>query len=119
MISIYFTCSGEKEARKISRALVLEKLAACVNIVPGITSVYSWKGKLRMDRECLAFVKTRATLADKVARRIKELHSYETPAILNLNVTRAEENYLDWVFKSTNSRRQKNERKNPKRPDPI
>ncbi|MBL8992288.1 MAG: divalent-cation tolerance protein CutA [Spirochaetia bacterium] len=120
MISIYFTCPNEKTARKIARALILERLAACVNIVPGIASHFFWKGKMCEDRECLAFVKTRKSLASQAMLRIKALHPYETPAILSLLVANADPDYRTWLFgstqaagkksvkiKSKNSRRQK------------
>lgn len=126
MISVTFTCASEDEARKIASVLLDEKKAACVNIIPRITSLYIWKGKRCDDTECLAFVKTRKSLASKVMRRIKELHSYETPAILIHEVPHADADYLAWVLETTqktksktvrskSSRRRKNGRRIPGR----
>jgi periplasmic divalent cation tolerance protein len=73
------TAGSEEEARKIAQALVERRLAACVNIVPQITSVYRWQDKVEEAREWLLIVKTTVAAFDQVRRAIAELHSYELP----------------------------------------
>jgi len=69
-------------AEAAGRILVERRLAACVNILPGMTSIYCWEGALERGEEAVMIIKTRAALADDVTRAVKELHSYKTPAIL-------------------------------------
>jgi periplasmic divalent cation tolerance protein len=82
---------------KISRVLVTEKLAACCNIIPGLRSVFTWKGELCDEAECLLVIKTRAEIYERLEKRIQELHPYEVPEILALTVNRGLSNYLKWV----------------------
>ena len=95
--SIYLTTSGLSESRKIARKIVEEKLAACVNIVPTIESIYLWKGEIEEDSESLMFIKTRTDLVENVIKRIEEIHSYDTPCILEISLNRGSENYLNWI----------------------
>ena len=98
--SIYITAKDEAEAGKISKALVEEKLAACVNMHP-IKSVYRWQGQIEQDNEVAMFVKTRAALADEVIRRVKELHSYDVPCIVCYRIEKGNSDYLKWIEEST------------------
>ncbi|MDF3820019.1 divalent-cation tolerance protein CutA [Leptospira sp. 96542] len=98
--SVYVTFSNEEEAVKISNQLVSEGLAACANIMPKISSVYLWEGKLQNVSETLAFYKTNVNKIEKLQSRTKELHSYETPCILILPIFGGEPGYLDWVRNS-------------------
>lgn len=75
---IYITTANKKEAQKIAKASVKEKLAACVNIFP-IESIYRWKGKIKKEKEIGIFVKTKTKLVNEAIKRVKELHSYEIP----------------------------------------
>ena len=95
-------CATSDEAAKLARLLVVEKLAACVNILPA-QSVYSWKEELVEEKEQLLLIKTRASLSALVQKRIKELHSYELPEIVYLSPTEVESSYLAWVMKETGS----------------
>ena len=95
------TCGSAREARKIARTLVREKLAACVNVVGGVTSVFFWKGKAQEDREWLLIIKSRAALSRKLAARIRKLHSYVVPEIITLNVAVGDPEYLKWLGDST------------------
>ena len=95
------TCGSGVEARKIARTLVREKLAACVNVVGGVTSVFVWKGKAQEDREWLLIIKSRAALSRKLAARIRKLHSYKVPEIITLNVAAGDPDYLKWLGDST------------------
>jgi periplasmic divalent cation tolerance protein len=96
---LYVTTSDKKEARKIGRALVEENLAACVNIIDGMNSIYKWEGDIQEDAECILIVKTHYSRVRKVTRMIKEMHSYEVPCVISLTITEDEgnEDYLDWL----------------------
>jgi periplasmic divalent cation tolerance protein len=98
---VFVTCASEKEGEKIGQALLQEKLAACVNIVPGLKSVFHWKGKISTEEEVLLLIKTQDTLFEKLKKRIIELHSYEVPEIIALGILAGNEKYLDWIGKET------------------
>lgn len=98
------TCPDRKTAAKVASALVDERLAACVNIVPGITSVYRWEGRIHRDRETLLIIKSRRTLSAALTKRVKELHPYSVPEVIQLNVVSGSGAYLAWVRKSTMKR---------------
>ena len=98
--SIYITAGDEEEAGKIGRALVEEKLAACVNILP-IRSVYRWEENIEEEGEVVMFVKTRDELADKVIGRVKELHSFDVPCIVTFAIEKGNADYLRWIEEST------------------
>jgi len=100
-IVIFVTCASEKEGEKIGHALLEEKLAACVNIVPGLKSLFRWKGKISTEQEVLLIIKTKDTLFEKLKKRVIELHSYEVPEIIALGVLAGYEKYLDWLKKET------------------
>ncbi len=102
------TASSEKAGKKIARQLVKERLAACVNVVPGIWSLFFWEGKICEEREVLILAKTRKGLKQKVAKKIKELHSYAVPEILFLRVAGGDEKYLTWVGKTIGKKNKKN-----------
>ena len=101
---ILVTCGGEKQARRIAESLVEEKLAACVNIVPRVDSVFAWKGKVNRQRETLLLIKTRISLFSKLSHQVKKLHSYEIPEIIALPVLAGERKYLNWLQSETSSR---------------
>jgi periplasmic divalent cation tolerance protein len=91
------TAGSEEEARKIAHALVDRKLAACVNIVPQIESIYRWQGKVESASEWLLVIKTQARAFERVRAAIKELHSYELPECVMLEVGEGAKEYLDWI----------------------
>lgn len=98
---VFVTCGSSAEARKISQALVKERLAACVNILPGVNSFFFWEGKLSREKEFLLMIKTQAKLFTKLATRVKQLHSYQVPEIIALPVLAGEKNYINWLKKET------------------
>lgn len=95
------TTSNIDEAKKIAHGLVNNKLAACVNIIPNITSVYFWKNKVCEDSELVLFIKTQKNLFDKVKNFIVENHSYELPEVIMLPIENGLEGYLNWVKENT------------------
>ena len=95
------TAPDARTAARISDALVGERLAACVTVVPGARSTYRWKGKIERARESVLVIKTRAALVRRIERRVRELHPYEVPEILALPVAAGEARYLRWLGEST------------------
>ena len=98
MILIYITCKNKKEAQKIGKALVKEKLAACVGYFP-IESIYRWKGKMVNDKEFALLIKTTKKNFMKIEKRVKELHSYQIPCICAIPAYKVNKEYLSWVKK--------------------
>lgn len=94
------TAGSNEEARKIARALVERRLAACVNIVPQIESVYRWEGKIDEAREWLLVIKTTAAAFDRVRNAIRELHSYEVPECICVSIEDGSPDYLKWIGES-------------------
>jgi periplasmic divalent cation tolerance protein len=86
-----------EEAERIAQALVNERLAACVNVVPGVVSVYRWKGTVHRDDELLLVIKTQAEAVEAVRARLVALHSYELPEVVVLAVAGGHPPYLDWI----------------------
>jgi periplasmic divalent cation tolerance protein len=98
---ILVTAGSEELAVVIARALVDERLAACVNIVGPVRSIYRWRDGVEDDREYLLIIKTRALLYMKVETRVRELHTYEVPEVLALNADRGSPPYIQWMLDST------------------
>lgn len=96
-IVVVTTVGTEEQAYLIAREIVARRQAACVNIVPGIRSIYRWKGKICKDGELMLLVKTLEGEFEGVAATIRELHNYELPEILSFNVTHGEPKFLDWI----------------------
>lgn len=92
---------SENEAAKIARTLVEERLAACVNIIGPVRSIYRWRGAVEDEREYLLTVKTHARLFARVERRVKDLHSYEVPEIVAIALSAGSRRYVEWIFEST------------------
>jgi periplasmic divalent cation tolerance protein len=96
-VVVLCTCSGMVEARKLAHALVDERLAACVNVIPGIESVYRWEGQIEQANEILLVIKTTAERLATLESSLAELHSYDTPEILALPVIAGSKKYLSWL----------------------
>ncbi len=97
----FATCKDRRQAAAIAKALVKEKLAACVNIVPAVDSIYVWEGKLEKGREVLLIIKSRAALSKKLTARVKQLHSYSVPEVVTIPIASGNPDYLRWVREST------------------
>jgi periplasmic divalent cation tolerance protein len=97
----FATCKDRRQASAIAKALVNEKLAACVTIVPAVASIYVWEGKLEEGREVLLIIKSRAALSKKLTARVKALHSYSVPEIVTIPIASGNPDYLRWVREST------------------
>jgi periplasmic divalent cation tolerance protein len=94
------TCGSLDEARKIAHALVERRLAACVNLVPQIESVYRWHDKVETATEWLLVIKTTAGMFARVSDTLHELHSYETPECIAIGIEGGSAAYLDWIGQS-------------------
>ncbi|MHA1794289.1 MAG: divalent-cation tolerance protein CutA [Promethearchaeota archaeon] len=95
------TVSNIEEAKKIARAVVDEKLAACVNIINGVQSIYTWEGKVNEDDEVILLMKTRQVLFDELESLVKSLHSYECPEIIMIPIVGGFKPYLTWIDENT------------------
>ncbi len=96
-IVVLSACADTAEAEGIARALVEKRLAACVNILPGVRSIYRWRGAIEESPECLLIIKSRRELFDQLRGEIEKLHSYEVPEVLALAVTEGSPAYLIWL----------------------
>jgi periplasmic divalent cation tolerance protein len=97
---ILTTAGSREEAERIARALVDEQLAACVSIIPGLTSVYRWQGKVEAAPELLLLIKTTAANLTRLEEAIRRLHSYEVPEFIVLAPESASKPYLEWLLES-------------------
>jgi periplasmic divalent cation tolerance protein len=91
------TCGDRETAERIAHRLVEQRLAACVNILPGVQSIYRWQGAVESETEVLMLIKTKATLVQEVQSAIASLHSYEIPELLVLPIAGGSEAYLGWL----------------------
>ncbi|MBJ7534169.1 divalent-cation tolerance protein CutA [Rhodomicrobium vannielii ATCC 17100] len=101
MIVIYTTLPSEEDAQKLGSALVEEKLAACVNILPGMVSIYRWQGAVENGNEAVMLVKTRRSLKVQAMREISARHPYTVPAILVFEPSDVAASYLEWLCNQT------------------
>ena len=96
-IVVFVTAGDEETAARIARTVVEERLAACVNIVPVIRSIYRWEGELEDDREALLVMKTRADRFDALQARVAAIHPYDVPEIIRLPIEGGHAPYLEWI----------------------
>jgi len=97
VLLVFCTCPDEETATKIAEALVVERLAACINRLPGLTSVYLWQDKVEHDTEILLLIKTTNTRFEALRTRLCALHPYELPEIVAIPVTKGLPAYLQWI----------------------
>ena len=96
-IVVFSTCPDAIVGGAIARSLVERRHAACVNLVPGVSSVYRWEGQTREDKECLLVIKTTTDRFDELADHVSEKHPYELPELVAVPVSAGSAGYLDWI----------------------
>ena len=96
-IVVLSTCHSEEEARTIARGLVERRLAACVQVTPGISSVYQWQGKVEEADEFLLVIKSRRDLFDRLQEELRRMHSYDVPEVVAVPVVDGSADYLKWL----------------------
>ena len=101
LLLVYTTFPDVDIALSIGEGLVRDRLIACINVLPGMRSVYAWKGSIEQGQEAVAILKTRTGLQDQVHRALKERHPYETPVILFIEPTGADAATLEWLLTET------------------
>ena len=104
-IIVLATCGSEEEALRIANALVEEHLAACVNLVSPIRSIYRWEGKIWDEKEWLLIIKTQKKRFQELEKKVKSLHSYSVPEIISLPIVKGSSSYLKWISENTESRK--------------
>jgi periplasmic divalent cation tolerance protein len=98
---IYITAGNMDEARTIGKDLVSNRLAACVNIIDNINSMYWWDGKIQDEREVIVIAKSRESLVPNLIERVKSLHSYSCPCVVSLPILDGNKAFLDWIVDET------------------
>ena len=98
-VVIYITTGTDEEAQKVAEELLKQRKAACVSILPGVSSIFWWQDKLDSDQEILLIVKTKASLVDEIVRLVTEIHSYDVPEIIALPIMGGNRDYLEWIGK--------------------
>jgi len=100
----YITAKDKSQALSIGRALVEERLAACVNIIDNMTSIYRWEGEINEDSEVVLIAKTSADKFEALTERVKELHTYTCPCVVSIPIVGGNKEYLDWLDENTKSK---------------
>ena len=98
---VLIAAAGVEEARLLADILLKERLAACINILPGVESRYWWQGGLETAPECLLFVKSRTSYLDAIIEKVKKAHSYQVPEIIALPISGGNSDYLNWLGSET------------------
>lgn len=101
VVSVYAVFANAEEAERIGRTMVEEQLAACINILPGVRSIYRWQGGIESADEVAAILKTHHWRSDALIQRISELHSYDVPCVVSWPIDKVLRSYADWVEDST------------------
>lgn len=100
-IAVYVTVPSAEAGKAVASKLISDKLAACVNMIPGIQSMYWWEGKVEVDQELLLMIKSRAPLFDALSKAVVEAHPYDVPEVIAVPITNGNKGYLDWLASST------------------
>lgn len=100
-VVVLATAPTREQAEQIEENVIQERLAACVTVVPHATSVYRWEGEVHKDQEVLLIAKTRAALFPALVARVQQLHSYQVPEVIALQVVEGAQNYLQWLARET------------------
>ena len=99
-LMVYCSCANEEEARALAKAAVEKRLAACVNIVPSVTSIYRWEGEIQTASEYLLVAKTTEDRFPQLREILTEMHSYANPEIIAVPITYGADDYLAWIRQS-------------------
>jgi len=99
-IVIFITAKNVREANKIAKKLVEDKLIACANVIKGVKSIFCWQGKVERADEVLLVLKSKKSCFQKIVKTVKSLHSYEVPEIIALPIIAGNKDYLNWIKKS-------------------
>jgi periplasmic divalent cation tolerance protein len=100
-IVVLVTCGSEEEALKIAHSLVEERVAACVNLISPVRSIYRWEGKIWDEKEWILIIKTQKESFEELERKVKSLHSYSVPEIIGLPIVEGSSSYLQWLEEMT------------------
>jgi len=95
----YVTVPTDEVAKNISQGLVQSKLAACVNIIPGVKSIYEWEGKIEEDAELILMIKSKCSLTDELTKYVKSKHPYDCCEVITTSITGGNSDYLNWIGK--------------------
>lgn len=98
---VFCTCPDKETAVKIAEVLVSTRLAACVNIINEVTSIYEWQGKLEKDKECQLIMKTTVSCLDDLEKTVNSMHPYELPELIAVSISDGSAGYLDWIQENT------------------
>ncbi|MEO0470859.1 MAG: divalent-cation tolerance protein CutA [Bacteroidota bacterium] len=94
---VYITCGSKEDARRIGRAIVEQRLAACANILDGMEAIYHWQGQIEQEQECVLIFKTTAAHYSALEKAVLALHPYDVPCIIALPILMGHKAYLDWI----------------------
>jgi periplasmic divalent cation tolerance protein len=97
LLVAFVTVGGEEQGRDIARTIVSEGLAACVNVIPRVRSIYRWEGSIQEDEESLLIIKTGKGVLDALKRRVREIHPYQLPELIAVEIEAGLEEYMTWV----------------------
>ncbi|ULU00728.1 hypothetical protein L5515_004131 [Caenorhabditis briggsae] len=101
MVLVYVTAPSKEVAMKLARTTVAESLVACANVIPGVTSIYMWKGKVEEDQEHVVVMKTVSSNVEELSKRVRSLHPAETLCFITLPIEKATSDFADWIIDST------------------
>ena len=103
-VVIFITTGTHEEANQLAEVLLKQRKAACINILPGVSSRFWWEGQLHSDQESLLIVKAKASLLDEIVGLVKEVHSYDVPEVIALPIIGGNPDYLEWIGKELQER---------------
>ncbi|XP_053698114.1 protein CutA homolog isoform X2 [Sabethes cyaneus] len=101
----YVTTPNENSAKELARKIVEQKLAACVNVIPGLTSVYEWEGKINEDSETLLMIKTRTSRVDELSKFVRENHPYSVAEVISVPIENGNPPYMDWLSRTVREKK--------------
>ena len=104
VIIVFVTVPGLREGSRISKAILTSRLAACVNVIPGVQSMYQWKGKIVREKEAMLVMKTTRARYQKLEQKIKQLHPYEVPEVIAMPLICGSPQYIGWVTREVANR---------------